>query len=109
MAGGFPCRKDGTATEAVNREMVLQTDPSRHFVLKYMQLLNLKVGNSVLVDAVVKFGMTHGLELNDIENQLIHASAKGWILNTDHHIHLTKSGHALLNPANDNREPPYIN
>jgi hypothetical protein len=62
----------------------------------------------VPIDGLVEYGRAYGLTSEDIESALVGASANGWIIATDHHVHLTKIGYFLLNPANDNAEAPKI-
>jgi hypothetical protein len=77
-----------------------------HLVLDYMRSRKVMPGDQVSIDAVVEYGFDHGAELNELEDALIRASANGWILAADHYLQLTKSGYALLHPANDNFSAP---
>jgi hypothetical protein len=79
-----------------------------YLVIEYLRLLNLEIGNSVPIDGLMQYGMAYGLTSEDIESALVGASANGWIMATDRHVHITGIGYSLLHPANDNVEPPQI-
>jgi hypothetical protein len=79
-----------------------------YLVIEYLRLLNLEIGNSVPIDGLMEYGRACGLSSADIESALFTASANGWVIATDHQVHLTKIGYFLLNPANDNVEHPHI-
>jgi hypothetical protein len=85
----------------------LQPDRHDQLILEFMCRLEAELGGSVPIDTIVEYAIDQGVGFNDIEGALVHASANGWIQASDHHIHLTKTGHRLLNPANDNQLPPH--
>jgi hypothetical protein len=83
----------------------MQTNQQGHLVLEYMRLCNVDHAESVPVEAVVDYGIDKGYGLEDVETALIQASMNGWVVAIDDQIHLTKSGYAVMNPANDNSAP----
>lgn len=79
--------------------------PPTHPVLRFMAKAGMYIGDGVPIDAIVDYGITMGLSLEEIEAALIQANSQGWITAVEKNVHLTRSGYVLLHPANDNPSP----
>lgn len=82
----------------------LQTDQHGHLILDFMRLFDMAPGESIALDVLVDYGFDQDISLNDMENALVHASTNGWISSAGDHVMLTKSGHRVAYPANDNHQ-----
>ena len=85
------------------QEMSVDTTQSGRVILEYFRRLNMKVGDSVPVDDLAEYAIDEGIELDEIEDAIVHASSNGWIDVVDEHLCLTIGGHRFMTPANDNR------
>jgi hypothetical protein len=80
----------------------LKTNPRVHLILEYISEHGSLSGEGVPIDAIMEYGIDRGLSLDEMEGAMIHASALGWIVLVDHHVHLTRVADIVMSPANDN-------
>ena len=89
---------------AINPESILETNQHGHLVLECMQRLDMEIGDRISVDDLAEYAFAKGVELDELENAIIHANSNGWIRAEGDQVYLTADGYKLLNPANDNAQ-----
>lgn len=80
----------------------MKTHPRLRLILEYISEHASRFGDGVPIDAIVGYGIDRGFSLDEMEGAMIHASALGWIVLVDHHVHLTRVADIVMRPANDN-------
>lgn len=73
-----------------------------HMLMALLRPFNLEIASELALETVFDSGLALGLSRDEIEDALIGASANGWVIAVGTALRLTRSGHSLLYPANDN-------